>query len=212
MDSLQQLQFVASRNRRIPFCGFDFAFACPAPYNIKLPKHRRRGKEYFVLVLFFSLVSPFQLSAMIIRPIRSLEEVMVLKSIDTSFVTSHIFRVQHRGQTFSLIEQAIDPPIWKFYSLADLSTDLLSSDYTVLGEDAGSAVGFASMRFELWNKRSNLRHLYVAPEWRGKRVGFALVEAISSQADAIGSRCLWIETQNTNYAAVRFYFRLASGV
>jgi ribosomal protein S18 acetylase RimI-like enzyme len=68
--------------------------------------------------------------------------------------------------------------------------------------------GFASMRFESWNKRSILRHLYVAPDHRRRGVGRALVEAISSLSDSVGSRCVWVETQNINYPAIQFYLRL----
>ena len=77
------------------------------------------------------------------------------------------------GHAFTLIEELVTPPIQKSFPLPDLSNDLLPSDHTLVAEDAGNVAGFASMRFESWNKRSILRHLYVAPEYRRFLTGLA---------------------------------------
>ena len=122
--------------------------------------------------------------------------------------TPRILRVICNGHAFTLIEELVTPPIQKSFPLSDLSDDLLPSDHTLVAEDAGDVAGFASMRFESWNKRSILRHLYVAPEYRRRGVGRALVEAIASLSDSVGSRCLWVETQNINFPAIQFYLCL----
>ena len=145
---------------------------------------------------------------MTIRPIHWPQEAEALRSLDTSFSTPSIFRVRCDGHAFTLGEEQVTPPIHKSFPLSVLSGALLPSDHTVLAENAGGVAGFASMRFETWNKRSILRHLDVAPEHRRKGVGRALVEAISSLSDSAGSRCLWVETQNINYPAIQFYLRL----
>lgn len=143
---------------------------------------------------------------MTIRPIRSPREVRALVSLDTSFCTSHIFRVICEGSTFSLTEEMVTPPILKSYPLIDLSDDVAPSDHTLLARVA--VWPGVSMRFEAWNRRSLLRHLYVAPASRRRGVGGALVNAISSLSDSLGSRCLWVETQNVNHPAIQFYLRL----
>ena len=145
---------------------------------------------------------------MTIRPICSPQEAKPLFSLDTTFSTSYIFRVICGGFTFTLREELVTPPIQKSFPLSDLSNDVLPSDHTFLAEDEGGVAGFASMRVETWNNRSILRHLYVATNYRRRGVGRLLVEAISLRADSIGSRCLWVETQNVNFPAIQFYLSL----
>lgn len=55
-----------------------------------------------------------------------------------------------------------------------------------------------------------LEDLFVAPDWRGRRVGRALIEAVYQEADARGcSRTYWV-TQQHNAEARSLYDRLAT--
>jgi ribosomal protein S18 acetylase RimI-like enzyme len=144
---------------------------------------------------------------MIFTPIRSPHEVAVLMSLDTSFSTTQIYRVVGDDSGFTLRKESV-APIYKSFPLSNLSADILPTDYIIAAEKAGDVAGFASMRFEPWNRRSTLRHLYVAPEYRRTGVGRAVVNAISAFAEAVQSRCLWVEAQNTNYPAIQFYIRV----
>ena len=72
----------------------------------------------------------------------------------------------------------------------------------------GAIVGFAAVRFEAWNRRAALWHLYVAPAQRGRGIGRALLAAVTDYALRVGARCLWLETSSVNYPAIQFYQRM----
>jgi ribosomal protein S18 acetylase RimI-like enzyme len=76
-----------------------------------------------------------------------------------------------------------------------------------VAEDADAVVGLAAMRLEQWNRRARLEHLYVASQVRGRGIARALVESAMDGARQLGARGVWVETQTTNYGAIRFYER-----
>ena len=145
---------------------------------------------------------------MTIREIRWPEEFEAIKRLDASFSSASTFHVVREGHSFILSEKKASPPLQKSYSLSGLGEQILPSDHTFVAENSAGLLGIASMRFEAWNKRAILRHLYIAAEHRGLGTGRALVEAVAACARALGARCLWAETQNTNHPAVQFYLRL----
>ena len=51
-------------------------------------------------------------------------------------------------------------------------------------------------------------HLYVDRRQRGRGVGRALLDEVVARARDAGMRALWLETQNVNVPAIRFYRRL----
>jgi len=79
------------------------------------------------------------------------------------------------------------------------------------GERVGGAVvAWDTPGLDLLEDRPDLAVLWdlrVAPAWRGRGVGTALLRAAEAWAMARGARCLKVETQNINVAACRFYAR-----
>lgn len=146
--------------------------------------------------------------SMTIRPIRWPEEIEAVKRLDASFSSGRAFYFVREGHSFLLHEKKVSPPLQKSYSLAGLGEQILPSDHTFVAENSSGLLGIASMRFETWNKRAMLRHLYIGAEHRRRGAGRALVERVAAAAGALGARCLWVETQNTNHPAVEFYLGL----
>jgi ribosomal protein S18 acetylase RimI-like enzyme len=142
-----------------------------------------------------------------LRPLRSPDDRESLLALDTSFTTDRVFRLERTAHMVTLDEMAADPPIQKSYSLAS-DVDLLSRhDWVLIAEDDQKVVGMAAMTFEAWNRRAVLRHLYVTRAARRIGVGQALVASAFEAARDRKARCLWVETQTVNYAAVKFYRR-----
>lgn len=142
-----------------------------------------------------------------LRPLRWPDDRESLLSLDTSFTSDRVFRLERTDQMVTLDEVAADPPIHKSYSLA-IDVDLLSRhDWVQIAEHDQKVVGMAAMTIEAWNRRAVLHHLYVTRAARRIGIGQALVASAFEAARDRKARCLWVETQTVNYAAVKFYRR-----
>jgi len=119
-----------------------------------------------------------------------------------------------------LVEEAVTPAFTKDYdedpSEAPLSWpdrfDVSGWGFFVArdGETiVGGAVGISDEpEIRILEGRKDLACLWdvrVAPEWRGKGIGSALLARVADWSHARGCRYLKIETQNNNVAACRFY-------
>jgi len=131
-----------------------------------------------------------------------------LRSLDTSFTTDRIYRVDATERSFRLEEIAITPALQKDYRFADHVDSLPALDYVVVAEAATALAGVAALSFEAWNGRAVLMHCYIAPAYRGQGIGRALIEHVVQAARERDARCVWLETQNTNYGAIQFYQRV----
>jgi ribosomal protein S18 acetylase RimI-like enzyme len=91
--------------------------------------------------------------------------------------------------------------------LKDIEESVAEADSTVLAEIEGELEGFASFKYHDWNKRAEIKGIYVRPEFKGRGVGTALITSGMEYAKRNGARGLWLETQNINYPAIRFYMK-----
>ena len=129
-------------------------------------------------------------------------------ALDTSYTIDRTLRLELSTRSASLVAEELPAPIRRAYTLADVVDALPGYAWVrVAGEGAGVA-GVAALGFEPWNRRARLEHLYVAVGARGRGVGRALVEAAVEAAGGLGARGVWVETQTTNYGAIRFYERV----
>ncbi len=128
-----------------------------------------------------------------------------VEKIDPSFSTDRIYRVHRSEMEFRLLEECLSPPVRKVYPRP--SPEL--SDRLLLACADHEIVGYGEVRFDPWSKRAEIEHLSVADRYRGQGVGRCLIDALDERARLEpAARCLWLETQNINYPAVRFYRRL----
>lgn len=136
------------------------------------------------------------------------EDLAVLSTLDTLLETDTIYRVRREALSFALVEETVYPPLRKDYDLRTITpAECARWDYAVVAEADGSAAGFAAVEFVPWNRRAVLWHLYVAPAHRRKGLGAQLLGQAERFARSVGARCLWLETQNVNVPAIRFYLR-----
>lgn len=144
-----------------------------------------------------------------IRPVRIAEDLPRLAAIDPSFRTDRIYRVAADGLAFALVEERLETPLVKSYPLDGLGEDLDGAGHAVVAEaeGGGEVVGFATAKYEPWNRRATLQNLFAAPPFRGCGAGRALLDSAVEYARTTPARCLWLETQNVNFAAINFYRR-----
>lgn len=143
-------------------------------------------------------------AAVLIRERRP-QDLPALSGLDTSYRTEHVLRLQREGDSFHWTEQSLDTPLVKRFEL-DLSGEPSLALVACVGD---RVTAYAEAWLEVWNRRLRLEHLYVEGSCRGQGVGRALLDEVRRRAPALGARGLWLETQDVNPAAVRFY--LANG-
>ena len=142
-----------------------------------------------------------------VRPARWPEDEALLERLDISFTTERIYRVVREAFAFRVVEERIEPPLRKDYGPVS-ALGISGTEGAVVAARARATAGLAVGRYERWNRRFVVEHLYVDAAERGKGVGRTLMEHLEGQAREAGARCLWVETQNVNYPAAQFYLRL----
>lgn len=147
------------------------------------------------------MVSP----AVVVRVAAGPADLDGIGKVDLSYSTGCIYRVRRTGLGFWLEEESIDPPARKTYPRP--APEL--SDRLLVASAGAETAGYGELQFEPWSGRARIEHLYVSGSFRGQGVGRALVRALDERArQEPSARCLWLETQNVNYPAVRFYLHL----
>lgn len=143
-----------------------------------------------------------------IRPACWPQDVSALSALGTSFVTDTVYRLSQDELSFRFVEEIIKPPLCKRYPFDPSGPEAWADwDHAVAAEVDGRLVGFAAAQYTAWNCRVVLWHLYVAPAHRGQGLGTRLLESVEGFARGAAARSLWLETQNVNSPAVRFYLR-----
>lgn len=128
-------------------------------------------------------------------------------AIDTSFTTGRVHRIVLTPTGFDLHEEAVTPPLQRAFDLPPDVDQFPTFDYVLIAEVDGQAAGVAALTYEAENRRAIVRHFYVDRAQRRQGVGRMLMEALITKAREWNSRCVWLETQDVNYDAIRFYER-----
>ncbi len=140
-----------------------------------------------------------------LRPLNWPGDRQALLALDTSFTTRLVYRVILIGDSFRLVGEDISPPLRKVYDLTAEVDDFPKLDYVLVAEMDAQLVGVAALRHDTVDHRALLMHLYVDSSYRGLGIGFALIDAMIVRAREWNARCVWLETQDINYAAIQFY-------
>lgn len=144
-----------------------------------------------------------------VRPARWPDDLPSLAEVEFSFTTDRIYRVARDELSFVLIEEPVDPPLYKDYgAVTDSDESLPELDCVLVAEWNGEMVGFVTAKHEAWSRRVAVRHLFVEGQYRRSGIGRALLDHLDRFARSVGARCLWLDTQNINYPAIQFYRRV----
>jgi ribosomal protein S18 acetylase RimI-like enzyme len=141
-----------------------------------------------------------------VRPADWSQDADGIRAIDTSFTTDRVYRFgRERGGFGFALPLLTTTPLTKSYELPDADP----GEGAFVAEVDGLIAGFAQVEPPSWNGRAAVSHLYVSPPHRGQGAGKALLDALAAHARFANAPCMFVETQNVNYPAVRFY--LAAG-
>ena len=143
-----------------------------------------------------------------LRGLRWPDDRDALCALDTSFTTERVYRVVAAATAFILLDTTTAPPLYKVYDLTGEVESFPTLDPVLIAERDAQVVGVAALSNDKVDRRAIVRHLYVDRAFRGQGIGRALVDAMVALAHHDQARCLWLETQDVNYAAIQFYQRV----
>ncbi|WP_404403713.1 GNAT family N-acetyltransferase [Pelagibacterium halotolerans] len=92
--------------------------------------------------------------------------------------------------------QPLSPPEFQFQMTVEQMSDADTTVF-VARDEAGRAIGCGALRMH-GDGLAEVKRMYTLPQVRGKRVGVALLEAITALAREKGVRTLKLETGNTS--------------
>jgi GNAT superfamily N-acetyltransferase len=143
-----------------------------------------------------------------VRAIDRATDRRAIEAIDTSFVTSSVFELVTSTRKIELVERPLEQPLTKRYSIGEVFAAWARWDTGWVAEADAGVRGFAAVEYEAWHARLVLWFLYVAPEWRRRGVGRALLEQVEAYGREVGATHVWLETSNVNVPGVAAYERL----
>ena len=134
------------------------------------------------------------------------------EAVDTAFETDTIFELVTTARAIELREQRLPAPRTKRYAIGEVFAPWASWDRGWVATDDddedGAIRGFATVEHEPWHGRLVLWFLYVAPAWRRRGVGRALLAEAERHGRSLEATHVWLETSNVNVPGVRAYERL----
>ncbi|HZS94483.1 MAG TPA: GNAT family N-acetyltransferase [Chloroflexota bacterium] len=148
----------------------------------------------------------------------SIEQLRSLPPIVSEYTSDEIFRVDliERADcvTWTLRAQRLTEPVRKVYDIGRIDhilssySDVKEENLHCLGAFVGDEyVGLAIWTETSWNNSLWLMDIRTRRENRGRGIGRALLDYVAAVARDDGWRGILVETQNNNYAAIRFYRR-----
>jgi len=149
-----------------------------------------------------------------IRELNRTRDQRGVEAIDTAFDTDVVFDVVTSARHIELVERRLAKPLTKRYSIGEVFAAWARWDHGWVAEDAASAEdaavirGFATAEYEAWHARLVLWFLYIAPAWRRRGVGRALLAEVETYGRSVGATHVWLETSNVNVPGVAAYERL----
>ena len=130
-----------------------------------------------------------------------------VEAIDTTFETGSVFDLVSTPRRIEMVERRLERPMTKRYSIREVFAPWASWDTGWVADDGGVR-GFATAELEPWHTRLVLWFLYIAPEWRRRGVGRALLARVEEHGREVGASHVWLETSNVNVPGVAAYERL----
>ncbi|HSR98250.1 MAG TPA: GNAT family N-acetyltransferase [Kofleriaceae bacterium] len=130
-----------------------------------------------------------------------------VEAVDTAFETSSVFELVTTARTIELVERPLATPLLKRYSIDEVFARWARWEAGWVADD-GQIRGFATVEYEPWHARLVLWFLYIAPAYRRRGVGRALLERVEAYGRQAGATHVWLETSNVNVPGVAAYERL----
>ncbi|EME98689.1 GNAT family N-acetyltransferase [Streptomyces mobaraensis NBRC 13819 = DSM 40847] len=140
------------------------------------------------------------------------EDDAAVAALDGSFTTDTVYAVTPfpgSAEGFALRPVPVDPPVRKVFPDDEPDGEEAGDGARRYAAFAGDELcGFVATSYEPWNRRLTVEDIEVAPAYRGRGVGRALMECVAEQARECGAGHVWLEVTNINAPAIRSYLRM----
>jgi ribosomal protein S18 acetylase RimI-like enzyme len=147
-----------------------------------------------------------------VRPLDKRRDRKGVEAIDTAFDTTTVYDVVTTARAIELRERTLDAPMTKRYSIGEVFAQWARWDHGWVATVDGDIRGFATVEHEAWHQRLTLWFLYIAPAYRRRGVGRALLAQVEAHGRDVGATHVWLETSNVNVPGVAAYERLGYGL
>jgi GNAT superfamily N-acetyltransferase len=132
-----------------------------------------------------------------------------VEAVETAFETEVVFDLVTTARRIELVERRLAQPMTKRYDIGEVFAPWARWTRGWVAEDSARTIqGFATAQYEGWNGRAILWFLYIAPAWRKRGVGRALVGEVEAFARKSGASHVWLETSTVNVPGVTAYEHL----
>jgi ribosomal protein S18 acetylase RimI-like enzyme len=142
---------------------------------------------------------------LVIREVERVADASALNELNTSFTSEFVYRVVSEEDSLHL-KLTIAPSRIQMRFPIDLDESLWQHGYVV--EQDGKVCGFVATRYEPWNRRLVIVHLYVDFAHRRQGIGRRLMQRAIESGKTIGALTAWVETSNVNHPGILAYQRL----
>ena len=146
--------------------------------------------------------------AIVIRALDRKTDRAGCEAIDTGFETASVFDVVCTGHTIDVVERVLPAPIVKRYDIDEVFEPWATWTHGWVAVEDGVIRGFATVEYEDWRQRQVLWFLYIAPAYRRRGVGRALLAEVEQHGRGEGATHVWLETSTANVPGVAAYARL----
>lgn len=132
-------------------------------------------------------------------------------ALDDSFETEYVWQMEERSDvrniTVNLRLTRLPRPmkVRDAVSRDDLVADYQRGDNLWVYAEGSAIAGFISAVVEEWNQSASIHNFAVAPAYRRKGIGSALMRTVLDWAHQKKLRVVMLDTSTKNYPAICFY-------
>lgn len=134
------------------------------------------------------------------------EDAEQIVCMDVSFTTYTIYTPYLNGDQMGLRLTTLQSPLTKRFSLADVHES--AWEFAMVATVEGRICGFPAARYQTWNRRLTISHLYVYRPQRRRGIARLLLDQAQVFGIEKNALTMWVETSSMNTSAVRAYRRL----
>lgn len=124
------------------------------------------------------------------------EKIFVVSAIEIG--TSFEFNLREKNQYYKKVWETNAEDI-------DDLNEIIEQGNSFGAFENGKLIGWAICSFREWNNSLFIENILISEEFRGQNIGRLFIKNISRKARELQCRMVELETQNTNYPAIKFY-------